>query len=66
MLTEWTWREKPQEDRRWYVGGSYGGRKGVLEWCDSRGDAIRTMRAMMVATKSKYDIKLGNITRPKG
>jgi len=58
VITPYVWRDLPQENRYWYVGGVYGGKKGILEWCNSFKDACKTANAMMAGTSSKYDIKI--------
>jgi len=62
VITTYVWRDLPQENRYWYVGGVYGGKKGVLEWCESQKDAIERARLMCAGTASKYDIKIVRLT----
>jgi len=58
MKTPYTFRDLPQEDRYWAVGGSYGGRKGILEWCESFNDAITRSNLMISGSSGPYDVKV--------
>jgi hypothetical protein len=57
-LTPYVFRDLPQENRYWFVGGVYAGKKGVLEWCDSFKDACRIANLMVHASPKTYDIKV--------